>query len=91
MKNELKAYELHYQEGNIIQIRQEPERAKRYGFLLNSKHVIVKPPENRINTGLSVYVKDKRGIERQLAFPYWFWTGKTIQITLKKIKRKRTK
>lgn len=90
--NELKPSELHYQVGNIIRITKEPNVfAKKFGFTVNSEHVIVKPPENRINSPMAVWVKDKNGIKADLPFHTWVWTGRTIKIKENRIKRKRTK
>jgi hypothetical protein len=80
----MKEYEKHYQVGGIIKIRREPPFAKRFGFLIDTEHVIQKPPENKINSAMGVWILDKREILRQISFPFYIWTGKT-----KSIKRQR--
>ena len=89
--NELKPSELHYQVGNIIRITKEPKFAKKLGFTFNSDHVIIKPPENRINSAMAVWIKDKNGMKVELPFYNWIWTGRTVKTKENRIKRKRTK
>jgi len=89
--NELKPSELHYQVGNIIRIIKEPKFAKKFGFTLNSEHVIVTPPKNGINSAIAVWIKDKNGMKVELPFYNWIWTGRTVKIKGNRIKRKRTK
>lgn len=76
--------ELHYQIGNIVRIRKEPERAKRDGFLLGSEHVIVEPPAGYLNSAMAIWVKNKNGITKSLRFYEYFWTGKKVNISTHK-------
>lgn len=77
---ELMPHEKHYQIGNIVKICKEPPKARRYGFLLGTEHVIVEPPKGYKNTGMAVWVKDKRGELKSLTFYQCYWTGKKVRI-----------
>jgi hypothetical protein len=70
------AHQKSYQIGNIMRITKEPRMARRFGFTLNTEHVIVEPPENYLNCGGEVWVNDKKGIPRCLRFYECTWTGK---------------
>lgn len=70
------AHQRSYQVGNIMRITKEPRMARRFGFTLGTKHVIVEPPENQLNCGRKVWLNDKKGIPRCLQSYEYIWTGK---------------
>lgn len=76
-------YEEHYQVGNVIQIRSEPPKARRYGFLFGTEHEIQPPPLNATpskNSAMGVWVKSRQGELKYLQFMYWSWLGKVNKI-----------
>jgi hypothetical protein len=73
----MKECEKHYQVGNIIRIKREPPKARRYGFFLDSEHIIQEPPEKHLNTPMAIWLLTKQGELKSLQFFYWSWTGKT--------------
>lgn len=74
-------HQRHYQVGNVIRICKEPLKAKSYGFLLGSLHIIKQPPEGCINNASAIWLQDKQRHLRSLQFMYWQWTGKVERVT----------
>jgi len=74
----MKESEKHYQVGNVIKIIRPPKFAKRFGLTVDTEHVIIKPPEGKLNSGLSIWVNDSRNIPFQIDFYMYVWTGKVV-------------
>lgn len=76
----IQPHEQHYQVGNIVRIIQEPPKARRNGFLLGTEHVIQNPPNGYKNSALEVWVFNKVGELKSLAFYEYLFTGKRKRI-----------
>ena len=78
--NQIKPSEQSIQPGRIVKITHEPPRARRYGFILGSEHIIQIPPKNGVNSHMGVWVKDKRENLYYLRCGYWITTPKGVDI-----------
>jgi hypothetical protein len=86
--NQIKPSEQSIQPGRIVKITHEPPRARRYGFILGSEHVIQPAPANGVNSYAGVWVKDKNGKLFWLHFPYWCTTAKKVDKVIRKRRNK---
>ncbi|MFW6272207.1 MAG: hypothetical protein ACOC2U_00290 [bacterium] len=85
----MKASEKYIQPGCKVKIRREPKTARITGFKKDTEHVIQKPPKNKINGHMGVWVKDKRNKLRFLHFQYYVNIAKNSKGIKRKIKRKK--
>lgn len=67
----LKVWNAGFQVGRKIVIVSEPRKARKSGFLYGTIHRIVEPPKKYLNTGMSVFVRDKNDNLVNLQFHHY--------------------
>ena len=75
-----------HQAGGIVVITRTPPRLRK-SFAVGTKHVIQEPPKNKMNSGMSVWLLDRKGVPVALQYMYWKLTPDRRVVPTKPIEK----